>query len=153
MIIRSTKCRKKTALLCTDRIRSQPCLKNSHDKRIFKAVRASELTLLAINLIKEKRDGVLKSRTAADGRKQRQWHTREQVTSPTISNNSLMALLNVFREIISLDVEGAYLLADQNNYALVKFSGESVNILCDVDDSSREFVTIERGARYYTYNY
>ena len=64
-----------------------------------------------------------------------------------------MALLNVFREIISLDVEGAYLLADQNDYALVKFSGESVNILCDVDDSSREFVTIERGTRYYTYNY
>ena len=50
-----------------------------HDKRVFKAIRASDLSreqkrnaLHAINLIKEKRNGILKGRTVADGRKQRQ---------------------------------------------------------------------------------
>ena len=73
-----------------------------HDKRVFKAIRASDLTLEqkknalhALNLIKEKRNGVLKGRTVADGKKQRKWYTREQVTSPTISNDSLFALLTV----------------------------------------------------------
>ena len=86
-----------------------------HDKRVFKAIRASELTLEqkknalhALNLIKEKRDGVLKGRTVADGRKQRKWYTREDVSSPTISNDSLFALLTVSaaerRKIISLDL-------------------------------------------------
>ena len=49
-----------------------------HDKRVFRAIKASDLTndqkrdaLRAINLIKEKRDGRLKGRTCADGRKQR----------------------------------------------------------------------------------
>ena len=71
-----------------------------HDKRVFKAIRASELTkaqkrnaLYAINLIKEKRNGNLKGRTCADGRKQRAWNSKEETTSPTVSNDSLMALL------------------------------------------------------------
>ena len=49
-----------------------------HDKRVFRAIKATDLTgeqksdaLRAINLIKEKRDGRLKGRTCADGRKQR----------------------------------------------------------------------------------
>ena len=52
-----------------------------HDKRVFRAIKASDLTndqkrdaLRAINLIKEKRDGRLKGRTCADGRKQRGWY-------------------------------------------------------------------------------
>ena len=53
-----------------------------------------------------------------------------------------MALLTVSaaerRKIISWDVEGAYLLADKDDYVLVKFTGESVDVLCDVDASYRE---------------
>ena len=108
-----------------------------HDKRVLKVIKASDLTgeqkrnaLHAINLIKEKRNDVLKGRIVADGRKQ------------------LMALLTVSaterRKIISWDVEGAYLLADQDDYVLVKFTGESVNVLCDVDNSYRQYVTIEK---------
>ena len=49
-----------------------------HEKKVFRAIKASDLTstqkknaLHAINLIKEKRNGILKERTCADGRKQR----------------------------------------------------------------------------------
>ena len=129
-----------------------------HDKRVFKAIKASALTheqkrnaLHAINLIKEKRNGVLKGRTVADGRKQRQWYTRNQVTSPTMSNDSLMALLTVSaaerRKIISWDVEGAYLLADQDDFVVVKFTGESVDVLCDVDSGYKEYVSFEKGKK------
>lgn len=121
-----------------------------HDKRVFKAIKASDLTH-TINLITEKRNGVLKGRTVADGRKQRKWYSKDKITSPTISNDSLMALLTVSaaerRKIISWDVEGAYLLADQDDYVLVKFTGESVNVLCDVDSTYKQLVTIESGRK------
>ena len=76
-----------------------------HGKRIFKAIRASDLntaqkrnSLHDLNLIKEKRNGVLNAQTVADGRKQRKWYTKEDLTSPTISNNSLLALFFSGRE-------------------------------------------------------
>jgi hypothetical protein len=129
-----------------------------HDKKVFKAVRASDLSreqkrnaLRAINLIKEKRNGDLKGRTCADGRKQRNWYTKERTTSPTISNDSLMAILTLSaaerRKIAMWDVEGAYLLADQDDYVLLKFTGESVDVLCKVDKGYEAFVTIENGKR------
>ena len=40
--------------------------------------------LRVINLIKEKRNGVLKGRTVADGRGQRGYVTREEATSPAL---------------------------------------------------------------------
>ena len=73
-----------------------------HNKKVFKAIKASDLSkkqkrdaLYALNLIKEKRNGEIKGRTVADGRKQRKWYRKDEVTSPTISNDSLMALLTV----------------------------------------------------------
>ena len=58
-----------------------------HNKKVFKAIKASDLTrqqkrdaLHALNLIKEKQNGVLKGRTMADGRKQRKWYEKHEVT-------------------------------------------------------------------------
>ena len=129
-----------------------------HDKRVFTAIRASDLSfdqkknaLHAINIIKEKRNGMLKGRTVADGRKQRAWYTKQETTSPTISNDSLMAILTVSagekRKIAMWDVEGAYLHAEQDNFVLVKFTGSSVDVLCQVDEEYKSFVTIEKGKK------
>ena len=58
-----------------------------HNKKVFKAIKASDLTrvqkkkaLHALNLIKEKQNGVLKDRTVADVRKQRKWYEKHEVT-------------------------------------------------------------------------
>ena len=42
------------------------------------------------------------------------------------------------------DVEGAYLLADQDDFVVVKFTGSSVDVLCQVDEDYKQFVTIEK---------
>ena len=129
-----------------------------HDKNVFKAIKASDLSkqqkrdaLHALNLIKEKRNGEIKGRTVADGRKQRKWYTKDEVTSPTISNDLLMALLTASsaekRKIISWDVEGAYLLADQDDFVLVKFTGESVDVLCQVNEGYEKYVSVENGKK------
>ena len=62
-----------------------------------------------------------------------------------------MALLTVSsaekRKIISWDVERAYLLADQDDFVIVKFTGESVDVLCDVDEGYKQYVSIENGKK------
>ena len=89
-----------------------------HNKKVLKAIKASDLTrvqkknaLHALNLIKEKRNGVIKGRTVETKEEvRRKWYEKHEVTSPTISNDSLMALLTVSsaerRKIISWDVGG-----------------------------------------------
>ena len=64
--------------------------------------------LRAINLIKLKRCGKVKGRTCADGSGQRKYIPREDAASPTLSLESLMAILL----IAIFDVPGAYLHAD-----------------------------------------
>ena len=129
-----------------------------HEKKVFRAIKASELNGTqkknaqhAINLIKEKRNGILKGRTCADGRKQRKWYSKEETTSPTLSNDSLMALLTISaaekRKIVTWDVEGAYLLADQDDFVLVKFVGQSVDVLCEVNEGYKDYVTVEKGKK------
>ena len=38
-------------------------------------------------------------------------------------------------------------MADQDDYVLVKFTGESVNVLCNVDSSYKEYVVLEEGRK------
>ena len=40
-----------------------------------------------------------------------------------------------------------YLLADQDDFVLVTFTGESVDVLCQVDAGYEEFVTYENGRK------
>ena len=72
--------------------------------------------LRAVNLIKIKRCGKVKGRTCANGSVQREYVPREEASSPTLSNEALMAILliNSFegRDVAVFDVPGAYLHAD-----------------------------------------
>ena len=124
--------------------------------RVIKVIRASDLThiqrknaLRAINLIKEKRNGVVKGRTCADGRPERKIYTREKVASPTASNDSIMTKVVIAahekRKVVSWDAEGAYLPADQDKYVIVKFVGKSVDIMCQVNPSYEKYVVMENG--------
>ena len=40
------------------------------------------------------------------------------------------------------NVEGAYLHADMKDYVVMKFTGESVDIMCRVNPSYSDFVTM-----------
>lgn len=95
--------------------------------------------LRAVNLIKIKRCGKVKGRTCADGSVQRNYVSREEASSPTLSNEALMCLLliNSFenRDIAVFDVPGAYLHAaiPKDKFAILKIEDEFVNIMCDVN--------------------
>ena len=96
-------------------------------------------SLRAVNLIKIKWCGKVKGRTCADGRVQRDYVPRDEASSPTLSNEALIAILlinsNEQRDVAVFDVPEAYLHADipDNKFALLKIEGEFVDIMCDVN--------------------
>ena len=61
-----------------------------------------------LTMLKEKRDGRLKSRAVADGRKQRLYIKKEDVASPTVKLESLILslLINTHenRDVVTADV-------------------------------------------------
>ncbi|KAI2502818.1 Reverse transcriptase (RNA-dependent DNA polymerase) [Fragilaria crotonensis] len=108
--------------------------------------------LKAINLIKEKRDGTLKGRTVADGRRQRSLYDKSETASPTVSKDALMLsiLIDAYenRDVGTADVVGAYYLkAYMDDYVLMKFVGASVDILCEMNPEHVKNVAIENGVK------
>ena len=127
-------------------------------KNVFEPAHARDLTpqqkrdaLRAINLIKEKRCGKLKGRTCADGSSQRGQYTKEQTTSPTVSTDALMLSLMIDaleeRDVATADVVGAYLLADMDEFVLIKLTGDAVDIMCKANAKYRPFVAMESGKK------
>ena len=67
--------------------------------------------LSLISMIKEKRDGKLKARACADGRKQRRYISKEEVSPPTIRLEILILSLIIDtkegRYVATYDIVGA----------------------------------------------
>jgi hypothetical protein len=126
------------------------------DYHVFEALNATLLTpeqrraaLRAIDIITEKRNGFLKGRTCADGRKQRPLYSKLETASPTIATDALLIsiLIDAYegRDVATADVAGAYLNAYMRDFVIMKFTGESVRILCEVNPAHRAFVVSENG--------
>jgi hypothetical protein len=129
-----------------------------HNLGVFLGQHKSELTqtqkrgaLQAISVIKEKRSGRIKGRTVADGRPQRTLYTKEETSSPIVSNDALMLsiLINAWerRKTATADVTGACLHAKLKDFTLLRMEGESVNTMCDVNEEYKKFVCIEHGKK------
>jgi hypothetical protein len=128
------------------------------DLNAYESINAASLTkkqrkeaLRAINLLKEKRDGSLKGRTVADGRPQRTMYDKSQTASPTVSTDALMLSIIVdakeARDVATADVVAAYLKAFMDDFVIMKFTGESVDILCKMSPSHTKHVVLEGGTK------
>ena len=134
-------------------------VKQLEGKKCFKARAVDELTrqereraLRSITLVTKKRSGKIKGRSVADGRKQRDYIPREDITSPTISTEALMISLAIDahegRKVSTTDVEGAYLHADMDEKVIMMFDGEMVDYMIAVNPEYAKFVhTTKSGKR------
>ena len=97
--------------------------------------------LRALNLIKEKRDGRLKGRTVADGRPQRLLYDKSKTTSPTVSTDVSMLSRMVDAH------KGRDVKAFMDDFVIMKFTGESVDIFCKMNPEHFKFFVMEGGAK------
>ena len=105
-------------------------VKQLEGKKCFKERAVDEITRLereralrSITLVTKKRSGKIKGRTVTDGRKQRDYIPRDDITFPTISTEALMISLAIDahegRKVSTTDVEGAYLHADMDEKVII----------------------------------
>ena len=108
--------------------------------------------LRAINLIKEKRCGRLKGRTVADGSTQKNLYDKSETASPTVATDALIMVSIVTdaheqRDVATADIAGAYLKAYMKDYVIMKFTGASVDILCNMNQKYVPFTAVKNGTK------
>ena len=107
--------------------------------------------LEALNLIREKRDGKIKGRKCADGCKQKKYLKEdESIASPEGSLEGLLTTIVIEaiekRDVATFDVPGACLnaLMTEEDKVIMKFRGNFVDIMCEVNKEYESHVTCEK---------
>ena len=130
-----------------------------HDRKVMQPINRKDLTLAKkrealgyLMFLKKKRNGTVKGRGCADGRKQRAYISKEESTSPTISTEAvfLTAVVDAWenRKVAVLDVPGAFMQVDMDELVHVRFEGEMVDKLLEIDEELyASYVTEEKGKK------
>ena len=121
-------------------------LKQMNDRNVAKPVSPESLTkeqraraLAYLMFLKEKRCGTIKGRGCADGRKQRNWMSKDDTASPTVSTAALMlsCLIDAYerRDVATTDIPGAFLQTPDKSTERthLKFEGVMVEQLVQID--------------------
>jgi hypothetical protein len=130
-------------------------LKQLHNMKTFFPVDSKTLTkqekqkaISSLMFLKEKRNGDVKGRACADGRKQREDFTKQDATSPTVSVDSifLTAIIEAKeeRDVACFDIPGAFLHAETNEDVTMLLKGPLAELMVLVDPSLyRKYVTFD----------
>jgi len=98
--------------------------------------------------LKRKQTGQVKGRGCADGRKQREYISKEDATSPTVAIEAvfLTAMVDAFegRSVVVVDVPRVFMQADMDKIVYVRFNGEMVEMLVKINPIYQQYVTHEQ---------
>ena len=133
-------------------------LNQLHHGDAFKPLHPNELiyeqkrrALETIVLIEEKRDGRIKGRAVADGRKQRGHVAKEDAASPTAALESII-LTSIIdakegREVAVCDIPNAFIQTDmEGDTVIMKLRDKAAEILVQTaPEIYRKYITIENG--------
>eukprot|EP00957_Ditylum_brightwellii_P001556 121820-Ditylum_brightwellii.AAC.1 len=132
-------------------------LKQLHDRVVMDPKNPDEMTkdekkaaLQYLMFLKRKRCGKIKGRGCADGRKQRAYKKKEDVSAPTVAVESLMlsCIIDAMEEraVATCDIPGAFMQADMDELIHMKVEGTMAELLVKIDPSMyRKHVRMENG--------
>ena len=130
-----------------------------HTMEVFIPLQYKDLTrdqrrkaLKAITLIDYKRSGKVKGRTVANGSVQRYYILPEDACSPTVTTEAvfLTSVLNAKenRVVAVCDVSGAFLQAFMDEFVVVVFEDQMVELLIETEPNYEQFVyTTSKGKK------
>ena len=138
-------------------------MKQMHDRDCFDPIHKQELndikrsrTLESLIFLAEKKSGTIKARHCANGSTQRDYMTREDTSSPTVSTEAVMLTAVIEaeeqRDIATCDIPNAFIQTELNpdeegNRTIMKIRGPLVDILCEMDPKYKEYVTFEGNSK------
>jgi Reverse transcriptase (RNA-dependent DNA polymerase) len=100
--------------------------------------------------LKQKRCGRIKARGCADGRKQCDYKTKKETSSPTVSTEAvfLTTVINAqeWRQVMMIDIPGVFMHVDIDELIHVRLEGPMAELLTRVDpDKYRTYLSKEYG--------
>jgi hypothetical protein len=101
--------------------------------------------------LKEKRTGKIKGRGCADGRKQRETLSKEEVSSPTVAIESVLLSCTIDahegRDVATVDIPGAFMQADMDDTVHMRIEGSMADLLIRLDPAYYSQFVETRGTR------
>jgi hypothetical protein len=131
-------------------------LAQMHNMSVFSPVMKTDLfpeekqkAISSLMFLKEKRDTTIKARFCADGQKQRGDWTKQETTSPTVSNESVFLTTVVDaherRDVGCYDIPGAFLHADSDEDVTMILKGRLAELMVQVAPNLyQKYVTVDR---------
>jgi hypothetical protein len=130
-------------------------LKQLHMRETFTPQHSDDLSnsqkhkaLESLMFLKEKRDGTIKGRACADGRKQRETAVPGAATSPTVALESVLitATIDAYeeRDVAIVDVPGAFLSADMDEEVIMTIRGRLAELMVKAAPNIyRKYITLD----------
>jgi Reverse transcriptase (RNA-dependent DNA polymerase) len=108
-----------------------------------------QCALAYLMFLKQKRDEQFKGRGCADGRKQRQVISKEDVRSPKVSIEGVIFSSTIDaheeRDVATVDLPGALLQAEMDDLVHMKIEGTMTELLVKIDPTMyRKYVTLNK---------
>jgi hypothetical protein len=133
-------------------------LKQLHDRSVIKPVNPQTLShetkynaLPYLMFLKQKRTGKIKGRGCADGRKQRETMSKEEVSSPTVAIESVMISCTIDaheeRDVATVDIPGAFMQADMEGTVHLRIDGAMAELLIRLDPALYSQYTEDRNGK------
>ena len=115
-----------------------------HERKALLPLRKEDMSfeqrkkaLRYLMFLKEKRDGTIKARGCADGRSQREYTTKSDTSSPTVSLEAMMISCAIDakenRHVAIADIPGAFLHADMDEEVYMLLEGKIAELIVKLD--------------------
>ena len=124
---------------------------------VFESLGADKLSkeekskaLSSLIFLKEKRDGNVKARSCVNGSVQREQVAKEEAAAPTVAleSNFISATIDAKekQKFVTIDIPGAFLYANNEDYAIMKMNGLLAELMVKTDPKIyHKYVTIKKG--------
>jgi Reverse transcriptase (RNA-dependent DNA polymerase)/Zinc knuckle len=119
-------------------------LQQLHDRKVLEPKDAMTMSreekkasLEYLMFLKKKRNGTIKGRGCADGRKQRAYTAKEDASSPTVAIESLLLSCVIdameHRDVATVDIPGAFMQADMDEVVHMRLEGKMAELLVKIN--------------------
>ena len=89
--------------------------------------------LSSLIFLRQKKNGAVKARSCANGNPQREHITKEEAAAPTVALELVFITLTIDakenREVVTIDIPGAFLHADNEDYVIMKMVGPLAELM------------------------
>jgi hypothetical protein len=105
--------------------------KPKHARDLSDEEKSKALSLLIF--LKEKKSGNIKARSCTNRNKQREHIAKEEAAAPTVVLESVFITSTIdakeSRKVVTIDIPGAFLHADNEDYVIMKMVGTLVELM------------------------